>query len=559
MNVLSYPSPRETSDRTTSGRLEPGRRSRGRVSSVPYTGARALARLAARTMLARAALAVVLIALVVAAALSARHPRLDKQPLLPPDAGGLLVLDLSASIGSDTFSRIGETLRELVARGGRYGLVVFSTTAYEALPPGTPASALAPLVRYFTLPEHPAAGEQASFPVNPWSRSFSSGTYISLGLDLARRIETEQHVRSRWSFLVSDLADTPNDLSRLNEVLAAYKAAGIRLTVIPLDASEEDLSRFVGAATKIIPASLPGEHPSAAAARPRGLPHRPRPPGDPRRRAPRGERGALGASALGRRGGLVTLGSLVFLTPFGALVAVGLRAAAGGARPRGATRAPGASGARTRVASSRRSRGTNPGPRGRPALLGVAAAQPALRSTASAHVRTDAQAFFVVDVTRSMLASGAPGGDDPARARAQRARYRAARRDPRGAVRDRDPDRPRRARTSSRSPIPASVRADAGPRGHDRAAAADPLRRRGDEPRRGRRARDAELLRPPPARTERSSCSSPTARAAASTPARSAKALAAGPGVHLVRRPRRLRRRERLGRTRARAGLPRHP
>jgi hypothetical protein len=216
-------------------------------------------------MLARAALAVVLIALVVAAALSARHPRLDKQPLLPPDAGGLLVLDISASIGSDTYSRIGETLRELVARGGRYGLVVFSTSAYQALPPGTPASALAPLIRYFTLPQQAASGEQASFPVNPWTHSFSSGTYISLGLDLARRIETAQHVRKPVVVLVSDLADTPNDFSRLNEVLAAYKAAGIRLTVIPLDASEEDLRRFVGVATKIIPASLPGEHPSATA------------------------------------------------------------------------------------------------------------------------------------------------------------------------------------------------------------------------------------------------------------------------------------------------------
>jgi hypothetical protein len=40
-----------------------------------------------------------------------------------------------------------------------------------------------------------------------------------------------------------------------------------------------------------------------------------------------------------------------------------------------------------------------------PLLLGLAAMQPALRSTKSAHVRTDAEAFFVVDVSRSMLAS----------------------------------------------------------------------------------------------------------------------------------------------------------
>ncbi len=45
-----------------------------------------------------------------------------------------------------------------------------------------------------------------------------------------------------------------------------------------------------------------------------------------------------------------------------------------------------------------------------PALLGLAAAQPAWRSTTEEHVRTDAQALFVVDVSRSMLAAGAAGG-----------------------------------------------------------------------------------------------------------------------------------------------------
>ena len=44
-----------------------------------------------------------------------------------------------------------------------------------------------------------------------------------------------------------------------------------------------------------------------------------------------------------------------------------------------------------------------------PVLLGLAATQPALRSTKSAHVRTDAQAFFVLDISRSMLASNGPG------------------------------------------------------------------------------------------------------------------------------------------------------
>jgi hypothetical protein len=45
-----------------------------------------------------------------------------------------------------------------------------------------------------------------------------------------------------------------------------------------------------------------------------------------------------------------------------------------------------------------------------PVLLGLAATQPALRSRTVARVRTDAQAFFVVDVSRSMMASRTPSG-----------------------------------------------------------------------------------------------------------------------------------------------------
>jgi hypothetical protein len=44
-----------------------------------------------------------------------------------------------------------------------------------------------------------------------------------------------------------------------------------------------------------------------------------------------------------------------------------------------------------------------------PALLGMAAAQPVVETTRTAPERTDAQAFVVVDVSRSMLAAGGPG------------------------------------------------------------------------------------------------------------------------------------------------------
>jgi hypothetical protein len=58
-----------------------------------------------------------------------------------------------------------------------------------------------------------------------------------------------------------------------------------------------------------------------------------------------------------------------------------------------------------------------------PLLLGVAASQPAVRTQHGTRLRTDAQALFVLDVSRSMLASSGPGG----RTRLARARAAALR------------------------------------------------------------------------------------------------------------------------------------
>jgi hypothetical protein len=58
-----------------------------------------------------------------------------------------------------------------------------------------------------------------------------------------------------------------------------------------------------------------------------------------------------------------------------------------------------------------------------PILLGLAAAQPAVRTLQGARVRTDAETVFVLDISRSMLASPQPGG--PTRlGRARRAALR---------------------------------------------------------------------------------------------------------------------------------------
>jgi len=61
------------------------------------------------------------------------------------------------------------------------------------------------------------------------------------------------------------------------------------------------------------------------------------------------------------------------------------------------------------------------------ALLALAASRPVLERTEDRRVRTDAEAIFVLDTTRSMLARGAPSGTQRiARAKAAAAKIRAA-------------------------------------------------------------------------------------------------------------------------------------
>jgi hypothetical protein len=231
------------------------------MSGIPYPGTAELERVARRTTVVRTALAVAAVVLLVAAALVAWTPRLSTERFLPARTNsGLIVLDLSASVSSDTFSRIGTTLRALSERNGRYGLVVFSNSAYEALPPGTPAAALKPIVRYFTLPTKRRPGTSLNFPTNPWAISFTSGTRISTGLALARSLAAANGVARTPVILVSDLADDSGDVPRLTSELLAYRRLGIALRVVPLNAASEDsafFQRLLGTASAVLPAPPP--------------------------------------------------------------------------------------------------------------------------------------------------------------------------------------------------------------------------------------------------------------------------------------------------------------
>jgi len=214
------------------------------MSAIPLADTGALRPAARRTLVVRSALALALTGLLVAIVVVSRHPHTQTIVALPAHSSAIVVLDVSASISADTYSRIGGTLSSLARSGGRYGLVVFSDQAYEALPPGTGAADLTPLVRYFRLPPAKRAGFAQTFPPNPWQKVFSAGTKISAGLELAHQIAFEDRLSKPIAILVSDLDDDPNDLPRLRTIMLALKRDHIPLRIVGLNPSSQDVALF---------------------------------------------------------------------------------------------------------------------------------------------------------------------------------------------------------------------------------------------------------------------------------------------------------------------------
>jgi hypothetical protein len=228
------------------------------TTSIPLADAPALRPAALRTLVVRVALGVALVALVAAAALVSRKPRPTDVAFLPSSAQAIVVLDLSASISTDTFQRIEATLTQLARSNRRFGLIVFSGTAYEALPPGTPARELGSYVRFFRVVQ-PAPGYAPTFPDNPWAATFSAGTSISNALDLARAIVRRNHLGHPAVVLVSDLDDDPGDVLRVTFAAAALQRLGIAIHIVGLNPSPKDaafFARLVGPHGSLTQASL---------------------------------------------------------------------------------------------------------------------------------------------------------------------------------------------------------------------------------------------------------------------------------------------------------------
>jgi hypothetical protein len=212
-------------------------------SAVDSHDVGAFRRVALRTRLVRIVLVVAAIALLAAAAASARG--LDKgTPSGLPRASGIVVVDLSLSIGPKDYDVIRSTLRRLIDAHASLGLVMFSDVPYEMLPPGSPAAELQPILRL--LSPHKATKRDSGLPVNPWSQSFSAGTRISAALDLAHEMLDREGIRHGNILLLSDLVTAPEDVPRLARTLQGLQDASIGVKVVPLTPLRDGRKIFEG-------------------------------------------------------------------------------------------------------------------------------------------------------------------------------------------------------------------------------------------------------------------------------------------------------------------------
>lgn len=229
------------------------------MTTIPYGELDSIAPATRRTLALRVLLGLAAVATAAAVVVLSRGEG-PPPGLLPAGSDGLVVLDLSASISSDTYARIGGTLDRLAGSGGRYGLIVFSDTAYLALPPGTPAAELRPFARRFDLPARTSGA--IAVPTNPWTGSFSAGTKISTGLQLALDTIREQRLGRPAVLLVSDLDDDVGDRERLTSAALSFRRLGIPVRVVALNAAPEDeryIERLLRRPADLSPAALPGE------------------------------------------------------------------------------------------------------------------------------------------------------------------------------------------------------------------------------------------------------------------------------------------------------------
>jgi hypothetical protein len=154
---------------------------------------------------------------------------------------GVVALDMSASIAGPTYARVATTLRGIVNANQSIGLVMFSDTAYELLPPNSPPGALQQFIPFFTPLRF--YGSTPIFGQTPWD-TFMGGTQIAPGLDAARIALRRAHVTCGAILLVSDLDDSNSDEGALEQEALLLRAKHIPVRIVPLFAAAANIKQF---------------------------------------------------------------------------------------------------------------------------------------------------------------------------------------------------------------------------------------------------------------------------------------------------------------------------
>jgi hypothetical protein len=228
--------------------------------AIPLADAGVLAKPARRQTLIRVVLAVALVASLAGAVLFAQRPGEGDRALVKGADSGVVVLDLSASIGQPGRTVV-DPFEYLADTGQEFGLVIFSGRAYEVLPPGTSSAELRPIIRALlpfpdvclaradiqcppgtrrVLPDSQEGERIRRLQVTPWDSNFRGGTEISTGLFLAREMLERHGMKEHGVLLISDLDDALLDVPNLTRELITYRAQKIPLHVVALAPFEDD-------------------------------------------------------------------------------------------------------------------------------------------------------------------------------------------------------------------------------------------------------------------------------------------------------------------------------
>jgi hypothetical protein len=210
------------------------------ASRIPLAGTAELRTDLRRSRVLRIALAVALAATLGGAVLAARGESVTPT-LVSRGSDGVIVLDVSGSVGPREYRQVAKALQEAAASGRRYGLVAFSDVAYEVFPPGTDPAQVRALERFFepvSTRERPRLGLISTgtqrYRASPWTGALTGGTRISRGLALARTIIRRDRITNPAVVLMSDLDFDGQDFPPLQQIIETYGRERIPVRVVAL-------------------------------------------------------------------------------------------------------------------------------------------------------------------------------------------------------------------------------------------------------------------------------------------------------------------------------------